>query len=61
MATTVPRFLVHLPTQLQAEVEEYRWSRRLESRSAAIRELVELGLQVAKGKTKTPTSPAKGK
>ena len=58
MATTVPRFLVNLPTKLQAEVEEYRWSRRIESRSAAIRELVELGLKVAKEKkahTRKPT------
>jgi len=58
MATTVPRFLVHLPTNLQAEVENYRWERRIESRSAAIRALVELGLKAAKA-TKADTKAPK--
>jgi hypothetical protein len=56
MATTIPRFLVHLPKDVQEAVEEYRWSRRLESRSAAIRALVELGLKAA---ASHPPKPAK--
>jgi metal-responsive CopG/Arc/MetJ family transcriptional regulator len=47
MATTIPRFLVHLPTDVQEAVEDFRFSRRMESRSAAIRELIKLGLEVA--------------
>jgi metal-responsive CopG/Arc/MetJ family transcriptional regulator len=48
MATIIPRFLVHLPKDVQEAVEDFRFSRRMESRSAAIRELIKLGLEVAK-------------
>jgi metal-responsive CopG/Arc/MetJ family transcriptional regulator len=47
MTTIAPRFLVHLPKEVQEAVEDFRFSRRMESRSAAIRELIKLGLQAA--------------
>jgi Arc/MetJ-type ribon-helix-helix transcriptional regulator len=47
MATIAPRFLVHLPKEVQEAVEDFRFSRRMESRSAAIRELIKLGLDSA--------------
>jgi metal-responsive CopG/Arc/MetJ family transcriptional regulator len=55
MATLIPRFLVHLPKDVQEAVEDFRFSRRMESRSAAIRELIKLGLEVAK--RQEPTKP----
>jgi metal-responsive CopG/Arc/MetJ family transcriptional regulator len=57
MATTIPRFLVHLPKDVQEAVEDYRFSRRVESRSAAIRELIKLGLKAAAQEKKAPRKP----
>jgi metal-responsive CopG/Arc/MetJ family transcriptional regulator len=57
MTTTIPRFLVHLPKDVQEAVEDFRFSRRMESRSAAIRELIKLGLaSAAKQQPPKPTS-----
>jgi hypothetical protein len=60
MTTTIPRFLVHLPKDVQEAVEDFRFSRRMESRSAAIRELIKLGLEVAKRQQPPKPKPKKG-
>jgi metal-responsive CopG/Arc/MetJ family transcriptional regulator len=60
MTTTIPRFLVHLPKDVQEAVEDFRFSRRMESRSAAIRELIKLGLEVAKRQEPPKSRSKKG-
>ena len=43
----VERMTVELPIALAEKVSDYRFSRRLESKVAAIRRLIELGLEAA--------------
>jgi len=54
-ATAPHRRQVGLDDELWERVTNYRFDRRLDSESAALRELVELGLEVAERKA----SPAK--
>jgi hypothetical protein len=49
-ATAPNRRQVGLDDELWERVTNYRFSRRLDSESAALRELVELGLEVAERK-----------
>jgi len=55
-ATAPNRRQVGLDDELWERVTNYRFDRRLDSESAALRELVELGLEVAERK---PTSAKK--
>ena len=54
-ATAPNRRQVGLDDELWERVTNYRFDRRLDSESAALRELVELGLEVAERKP-TPAS-----
>ena len=57
-ATAPNRRQVGLDDELWERVTNYRFNRRLDSESAALRELVELGLEVAE--RKVPLQPKKG-
>lgn len=48
-----PRIITPLPRELLAAIDDYRFERRIPSRSAAIRELIEAGLR-AKAAEKAP-------
>jgi hypothetical protein len=60
-ATAPNRRQVGLDDELWERVTNYRFERRLDSESAALRELVELGLEVAERKQASATRPAKPK
>jgi metal-responsive CopG/Arc/MetJ family transcriptional regulator len=46
------RIAIPMPPSLIARIDEYRWRRRLLSRAAAIRQLIEIGLANAEPKPK---------
>jgi hypothetical protein len=54
-ATAPNRRQVGLDDELWERVTNYRFDRRLDSESTALRELVELGLEVAKRKPAPPS------
>ena len=54
---TYPRIVVTLPPDIVDMIDEYRWTNRIESRSATIAHLVRIGLSVADA-TGTATAPA---
>jgi metal-responsive CopG/Arc/MetJ family transcriptional regulator len=43
------RILVDIPREILRAVEDYRYSARIPSRAAAIRQLIEMGLQTTLG------------
>jgi len=57
-ATAPHRRQVGLDDELWERVTNYRFDRRLDSESAALRELVELGLEVAERKPPPRKNPA---
>jgi hypothetical protein len=57
-ATAPNRRQVGLDDELWKRVTNYRFDRRLDSESAALRELVELGLEVAERKLPPRKKPA---
>jgi len=57
-ATAPNRRQVGLDDELWERVTAYRFDRRLDSESAALRELVELGLEVAERKPAPAKKPA---
>ena len=57
-ATAPNRRQVGLDDELWERVTNYRFDRRLDSESAALRELVELGLEVAERKSAPAKKPA---
>ena len=57
-ATAPNRRQVGLDDELWERVTNYRFDRRLDSESAALRELVELGLEVAERKPAPRKKPA---
>jgi hypothetical protein len=57
-ATAPNRRQVGLDDELWERVTNYRFDRRLDSESAALRELVELGLEVAERKPAAARKPA---
>ena len=40
-----PRIITPMPKELLASIDDYRFTKRLPSRSAAIRQLIEIGLK----------------
>ena len=56
-ATAPNRRQVGLDDELWERVTNYRFERRLDSESAALRELVELGLEVAERRPTPATKP----
>jgi hypothetical protein len=56
-ATAPHRRQVGLDDELWEHVTDYRFDRRLDSESAALRELVELGLEVAEQKPSQAKKP----
>ena len=46
---TKPRTQIYLPDELLKCVEDYRFSHRIPSQAAAVRELIKLGLVAAAG------------
>jgi hypothetical protein len=59
-ATAPNRRQVGLDDELWERVTNYRFDRRLDSESAALRELVELGLDVAEQKPPPAAKPPRG-
>lgn len=53
-----PRIITPMPQKLLAEVDDFRFERRLPSRAEAIRRLIELGLKAAAGE-REPTKDEK--
>ena len=45
MATTLPRFSITIPVELLNEIDKYQIDNNLESRSAAIQELIDCGIE----------------
>ncbi len=56
MSTRKPRYSITLNNDLFEQVEEFRFSRRYQTRNEATTELIRLGLEAAKKQENSPAS-----